>query len=443
MRDIRWIATLLAAVATLLALDASPAHADGAPAGTDIHVSQSLGERELTVVLRRVDVVPGPLRVDVVTHAGSPAGTLTLRLGAGVATVRLGATPGTYGATLRVDRPGTQELLLDDGSTVASIPFVVPAVVLTTAETLTYYGFAAAGLLLLGALGASLLARRAWPAHVATSGLAAALGVAVTAATLSRPVPAPAPVPRPPVTLLTSSEPAGDGVTLVRLSFTDSASGRPVDDLIVHDAAFVHLLVVTPDRALRHVHPVRTRPGEYEVHLATPQPGHYTLTAEVARSGGGPQLLRSPVGFEVAGSTSATAPDTAQARVSNTAQAQVPVTISGRRAGEPTTISANFGEADLQPWLGMVGHLIAVGPLPPDAPATAVQDAQVWAHVHAMGPRPDIGAQPPDESVADLGPEVSFTHTFALPGRYQLWMQVQRNYALITVPVVLEVGAPR
>ena len=102
MPEIRWIATLLAAVATLLALGASPAHADGAPAGTDIHVSQSLGERELTVVLRRVDVVPGPLRVDVVTHAGSPAGTLTLRLGTGVATVRLGATPGTYGATLRL-----------------------------------------------------------------------------------------------------------------------------------------------------------------------------------------------------------------------------------------------------------------------------------------------------------------------------------------------------
>jgi hypothetical protein len=91
----------------------------------------------------------------------------------------------------------------------------------------------------------------------------------------------------------------------------------------------------------------------------------------------------------------------------------------------------------------MVGHLIAVGPLPPGAPATAVQDAQVWAHVHAMGPPPDIGAQLPDESVAALGPEVSFTHTFPLPGRYQLWVQVQRHYALVTVPVVLDVGAPR
>jgi hypothetical protein len=118
--------------------------------------------------------------------------------------------------------------------------------------------------------------------------------------------------------------------------------------------------------------------------------------------------------------------------------------VTGKRAGEPTTIVVRFSDRpDLQPWLGMVGHLIAVGPLPPGDPATAAQKAPVWAHVHAMPPPPPAGAERPDESVAAYGPDVSFTHTFPLPGRYQIWAQAQRGYDLMTVPVAVDVGARR
>lgn len=46
--------------------------ADSASAGADVQVAQSLGERELTVVARRVTSIPGPLYVDVITHQGAP-----------------------------------------------------------------------------------------------------------------------------------------------------------------------------------------------------------------------------------------------------------------------------------------------------------------------------------------------------------------------------------
>ncbi|MET1073422.1 MAG: hypothetical protein ABWY11_12315, partial [Umezawaea sp.] len=46
-----------------------PASADGAPDGADVQVAQTLGARELTVVIRRVEPVPGPVHVEVVTHA--------------------------------------------------------------------------------------------------------------------------------------------------------------------------------------------------------------------------------------------------------------------------------------------------------------------------------------------------------------------------------------
>jgi hypothetical protein len=258
---------------------------------------------------------------------------------------------------------------------------------------------------------------------------------------LSRPVPAAAIASGPPVTMLTRHTLDEAGGVRLALSFLDSGSGRPVDDLVVQDAAFIHLLVVTPGGTLRHLHPVRVAPGEYRVRLAGARAGHYAVSAELTRRGGGPQQLRSPIGFDVVESGSAaTAAGDRQVQV----QVQVPVSVTGKRAGEPTTIVVRFSDrADLQPWLGMVGHLIAIGPLPPGDLAKAAQKAPVWAHVHAMSAPPPAGAERPDESVAAYGPGVSFTHTFPLPGRYQIWAQAQRGYALMTAPVALDVGARR
>jgi hypothetical protein len=47
----------------------------------------------------------------------------------------------------------------------------------------------------------------------------------------------------------------------------------------------------------------------------------------------------------------------------------------------------------------------------------------------------------PDESVAAFGPDVGFTYTFPLPGRYLAWVQVERDYAIVTVPMVIDVPA--
>ncbi|MGW4247447.1 hypothetical protein [Nocardia sp. NPDC004722] len=112
-------------------------------------------------------------------------------------------------------------------------------------------------------------------------------------------------------------------------------------------------------------------------------------------------------------------------------------------AGEPTTLTAAFGgAADLQPWLGMLGHLIAVGPLPDGVPTgLAATTAPIWAHAHAMLPLPALGSQPPDETVAAYGPNVAYTFTFPQPGRYLVWAQAERGYTVMTVPITLEVRA--
>ena len=57
---------LLPAVIVGLMLPSAPASADGSTAGADVSVAQTLGGRELTVVLRRITSIPGPLHVDVI-----------------------------------------------------------------------------------------------------------------------------------------------------------------------------------------------------------------------------------------------------------------------------------------------------------------------------------------------------------------------------------------
>ncbi|GAA3432970.1 hypothetical protein [Kutzneria kofuensis] len=463
-------ATVLALLLGLLL--AAPAYADTSSAGGDVHVAQTLGDRELTVTLRRVTGVPGPLHVDLLTHAGSPAGTLRLSItGPGTSegtAVALGARPGSYGGELQVDAAGRWELAIDDGQRVARIPFVVSEQPVSPPEKAVYLGFLVAGGCLLVAIVVATRARRGWWAMIPVGGAIAGVAVAITGAVLSTTLPLP---PQPgaqvdadgvnttdpyalaqPLTSDYSRQPANlslsptslatQGKSTVTLTLTDGATGRPVDDLMVHDSALMHLIVIGPSGQLWHLHPIRVAPGVFQFPLTAPVAGHYAVSAELARIGGGVQLVRSATGIDASGPST----DTPQATT------DVHVTVPEFTAGQPGTIDAHVGDAaDLQPWLGMLGHMIAVGPLGPGG----AQAAPVWVHAHSMGGdmtgmamaagsmgglMPVNGDSAPDETVAAYGPDVAFTYTFPLPGDYQAWIQVERNYRVETIPLTIHVG---
>ncbi|MEV6609980.1 hypothetical protein [Kutzneria sp. NPDC051319] len=464
-------ATVLALLLGLLLV--APAYADTASAGGDVHVAQTLGDRELTVTLRRVTGVPGPLHVDVLTHAGSPAGTLRLSItGPGSpegTAVALGARPGSYGGELHVDAAGRWELAIDDGQRVARIPFVVAAQAVSPPEKAVYFGFLSAGVCLLAALIVATRARRGWWATIPVGGAVAGVAVAITGAVLSTTLPLPPQAgmqvdadrvnttdpyalaqpltgdySRQPVNLSLSPTSVGtQEKSTVTLSLTDGATGRPVDDLMVHDSALAHLIVIGPSGQLWHLHPIRVAPGVFQVPLAFPVAGHYAVSAELARIGGGVQLARSASGIDASGASVETKQDSPD----------VHVTVPEFTAGQPGTVDARVGgKADLQPWLGMLGHMIAVGPLGPGG----AQDAPVWVHAHSMGGdmtgmamaagsmgglMPVNGDSAPDETVAAYGPDVAFTYTFPLAGDYQAWIQVERDYRVETIPLTIHVGA--
>lgn len=488
--------TLLLVLIALLVVPAVPARADSASSGGDVTVAQTLGDRDLTLILRRVTSVPGPLRVEAISHAGTPAGSLTLTVapasgGTPVsrATLDLGRDPGSYGATLHVDRAGPWELAVGDGVRTARVPFVVMGAAVSPAEKAVYGGFLAAGVLLLVTIVVAVRVRRAGWALLPGAGMVAGLAVAVTGAVLSASSPLP-PQPglqidattgnaadpyalsrpliadwsRPPV-LLTLARLPGDDLAL-RLA--DASTGLPADDLVVHDDALIHLLIVGPGGRLWHLHPIRVAAGEFRVRFVPPSDGHYAVSAELERRGGGVQLVRAAGGLDVSGVSRGSpaygiAGVTAGRRVTTTVSG-VPVSIlaSGSVAGTAVTFTVTFGSgATLQPWLGMLGHLIVAGPVPAGEPVgEAAERAPVWAHAHSMGDltpgmnmpgmsspgggqmaglMPVNGDSAADETVAAYGPSLSFTFTFAAPGRYLLWVQAERDYRILTVPAALEV----
>jgi hypothetical protein len=213
-------------VMTLVGMPA--ARADGIGSDTDVHIAQSLGGRELTVTIRRVGPVLGPLHVDVVTHRGDAPGTLQLTASAPGATTSRGqvkfGTPGMYSTTLNVDRAGPWELIVDDGHTAARIPILVPAQVIPPWKKASDYGFFASGALLIASLAAALRARRSWMALVPATGMIVALTVAVTGATLS----AYSPPPPQPTRILTLPWPTSviptralRPIRLIRLTIRD------------------------------------------------------------------------------------------------------------------------------------------------------------------------------------------------------------------------------
>jgi hypothetical protein len=223
---------------------------------------------------------------------------------------------------------------------------------------------------------------------------------------------------------------SGRPLTLT-LSLSDGSSGLPVEDLIPHHEALVHLVVISADGAYyTHIHPPRTAPGQYAVALTPDRPGRYTAYAEIQRQDSGTQVIARD--FEVAGATVAAARPAQGLGPREVAGMQVDVTssLTPLKAGKQATLTFSFSSAgkpvsDLQPWLGMAGHMIARS-----------ADEAIFAHVHAVGPMAASGIA---ASGTVYGPNIRFVYTFPQPGRYQVWGQFRHAQQIVTVPLEVTV----
>ncbi|MEV6637922.1 hypothetical protein AB0M54_45085 [Actinoplanes sp. NPDC051470] len=431
--SIRVLVTLLMAVAAV-AVGGAPAAAHGPVPGGDTVLAQTIAGMEVTLAVRRVGEVPGPLRVDLIPHTPVRALPIEVTVRSGTSA---GATAGsflferdvarTYPLMLAVRDQGPHWLELRAGGEFSQLPFRVQ-VPRAPSDLWVSGAFGAAALLLFGAFGVAAAGSRAI-AVVLGGGAGVALVVAGTLAMVSPALPGAETVPagtgpagRPYAQAWIYSMPArpaaGKDFTL-RIVLVDGSTGRPLDDLVPHHQALAHVVVTSADGAIfRHVHPRRMAPGKLEVRLATPEPGPYVVNVEFERDSAGSQLVSGR--FEVAGPGPVT---------SSVGRVVLPTTPREVFATRPVSIRIDSGPGRVQPWLGMAGHLI-------------VRDSRggFLGHAHELGSM-DTDVAPPDDTVPAYDPTLRFAFTFPEPGRYFVWVQYARELRITTLPHVVDVRA--
>ena len=448
-------------LALLLAL-AAPigALAHGGHVGPTQIVTQAVGPYELSITIEVPQGAPAPLYLSVAPQQAMDGATITLRVAprgqsfANAPAAELPTLPPQplYSAQLAVDRIGDWELEVQvvggRGGGVARIPFsiVIPPLSITNILLLaTIIGLILVMILNVALADIARVRQRTLPSWLnrlfghtifACVLVAAVLGVqhllesvqsaqaALSGVTAGR--------PHANATLhIEPAEPLAGQPLMLGVDLSDGSTGLPVDDLIPHHEALLHLVVIDADGVFfAHLHPPRLAPGRFAIGLTPDRPGRYTAYIEVERRDSGVQIIARD--FQVRGTSASPAIPASGlgARDVGDLQVMVASSLAPLRAGYQATLTFSFSQGgaqvtDMQPWLGMAGHLIARS-----------ADGAIYSHVHAAEPAP-----PPNllASAMRYGPNIRFAYTFPQPGRYQFWGQFRHAGAIVTVPLLVEV----
>jgi heavy metal-binding protein len=206
---------------------------------------------------------------------------------------------------------------------------------------------------------------------------------------------------------------------------------------IVHDKPY-HLFIVSSDmEEFAHLHPVQQADGSFTIQHTLPKPGRYTLFSDFLASGGGAQVVATPVitagvDTDIIASQARLKPDMPWVRTADGVKVEILNEPTAFLGGEEVDIVFRFSNAandapikDLQRYLGAWGHLLILS-----------EDMTEYVHAH---PREET--QPDPSAPTTGGPEVIFDALLPKPGRYRAWLQFQRNDTLTTVSFTF--AAPR
>jgi hypothetical protein len=454
-------APLLLALAALLLVPGSvSAHVgDGGPIQT---VTQAVGPYELAVTFELPPAVPAPLFISIAAREDLGGTVFALRAAprggalANAESVEVATVPGTplvYKAQLQLDRPGDWDLELRAdgplGPGVTRIPFTVTPVPLPPHTVPLLVSLAGLFVLMLAGVivAATAQARgRTTPRRLSWAigqlafgfGIAAAifggLQISESFRTASQAGAGVVSSGRPHINLVLRNEPSAPLAgqpALLTLELSDGGTGLAVDDLSPHHEALLHLVLVDASGTdFQHIHPARMDAGRYQINWTPQMAGAYTAYAEVTRHSSGAQVVART--FDVGGEAAAAAVPPGLG-VREIGDLTVDVRAGGElRAGRQAVLTVNVNVdgtpvRDIEPWLGMAGHLIARS-----------TDATVFSHIHAAEAAPPPGTL---GSGMRYGPDIRFVYTFPTAGSYYLWAQFQYRGQIVTVPLLVEVAA--
>ena len=456
---------LLIALLALAAVVPGRALAHGGHTGPMQTFTQQFGPYEIAITVEIPPSTPSPLYLDVAPEQDMAGVTMRFRVaprgqpfdGAPVAELRGNAGPqGVYLTQLDVDRLGDWDLEASvsgpKGGGTARIPFTIAAQPLPLGSIGLFAGLGGLVALMIVSITLSAISQRrgrpapGWANWLIGQGMFACLIVAAifgiqqfsaavqNAQASADPALSALGVGRPHANLALHTTPdlpqAGQPLTLT-LDLSDGSTGLPVEDLIPHHDALLHLVVISADGAFySHIHPPRVAPGRYAIAITPDRPGRYTAYAEIQRQDSGTQVIVRD--FELGGAAVAAAQPAPGFGARDVAgmQVQVSSSLTPLRAGKQATLTFSFSRdgkpvSDLQPWLSMGGHMIARS-----------ADGATFAHVHAVGPMAPSGVL---ASGVAYGPDVRFVYTFPQPGRYQIWGQFRHEQQIVTVPLEVSV----
>ena len=456
---------LLIAILALVLVVPGRALAHGGHTGLMQTFTQQFGPYEIAITVEIPPTTPSPLYLDIAPQQDMAGVTMRFRVAprgqsfdaTPVAEVQGNAgTQGIYFSQLDVDRFGDWDLEVDvsgpNGGGIARIPFTIVAQPLPDGSIGLFAGLGGLVLLMVASITLAAITQRrgrpapGWANWLIGQAMFACLIVAVIfgiqqfstavqrAQASADPTLALLGTGRPHANLALHTTPdlaqAGQPLTLT-LDLSDGSTGLPVDDLIPHHDALIHLVVISADGAFyTHVHPPRSAPGHYAIALTPDRPGRYTAYAEIQRQDSGTQVIARD--FEVGGAAVGVvqpAPGFGSREVAGML-VDVSSSLMPLRAGKQATFTFSFSRDgapvnDLQPWLGMGGHMIARD-----------TTGATFAHVHAIGPMAPSGLL---ASGVVYGPDIRFAYTFPQPGSYQIWGQFRHGQQIVTVPLEVTV----
>lgn len=209
---------------------------------------------------------------------------------------------------------------------------------------------------------------------------------------------------------------------------------------VVHER-FLHLLMVSEDLSwFEHQHPVRGKDGLFRLTWTFPRPGRYRLYADFTPADGDNQVKQVPL---TVGGGSATSlpltPDRARMKRVGDTFVELRMRPGSLRMERPTLLTFIIRDRrgrpvhDMQPFIGAMGHLIAIS-----------QDGQQVVHTHVLqtATQGSMEKEPLPVSpgmVTQTGPVFTFKLTLPTGGLYRTWAQFMRENRVITVPFSFQV----
>jgi len=197
----------------------------------------------------------------------------------------------------------------------------------------------------------------------------------------------------------------------LRFSIED-AGGRPVTDFDELHERRLHLIVVRRDgTGFRHLHPEMDEAGTWSIPIELDEAGVYRAFADFSVEGEQHTLAGD---LFVSGGEFEARPFPPASPVYETDGYEINLHAGDPVAGEPTSLEFSVSRggqpvADLAPYLGAKGHLVALR-----------EGDLAFLHVH------------PEEEHEVAADEIAFEATFPTAGRYRLYLQFKHAGAVQT-----------